>query len=709
MTKNIPQKEKQSQLDISKKYLKKEPFKKIRKRSGEEVGFEPEKITIAIGKAGEATGEFGQAIAKKLTDKVTYYLYKRFDKKNVPQVEQIQDAVEHVLLESVFEETAKAYIIYSRQHAEMRDIKPLLDSDALVEDYLSKGDWRIKENSNMNFSLQGMHVFVSERVIQRYWLSKVYTERVKKAQEGGDLHIHDLGYLSTYCCGWDLKDLLSQGITGVLGKVESAPPKHFRTALGQLVNFLFTTQQESAGAQAVSSFDTLLAPFIRYDKLDYKKVKQAMQEFIYNMNVPTRVGFQTPFTNITLDLVPTGSIAKEHVIVGGEAKKEKYKDFQKEMNMINKAFAEIMSKGDASGRIFTFPIPTYNITKDFDWNNPVIDAVWEMTAKYGIPYFSNFINSDMSPDDARSMCCRLRLDNRELRKRGGGYFGANPLTGSIGVVTINLPRIGYLAKNKKDYYKRLDELMEIAKESLEIKRKLIERMTESGLYPYSKNYLKDIKKRMGAYWKNHFNTIGILGMNESIVNFMQGENIATKKGREFAEEVMNHIRDKMIEFQNETGNMYNLEATPGEGTTRRFANKDKELYPDIVVANEEAVKFGAKPYYTNSSQLPVSHTDDIFEALELQDGLQTKYTGGTVLHLFVGEKIGDANQVKKLVKKIAENYHLPYFTITPTFSVCPKHGYLSGEHKYCPKCDAEIGYNSKEQVSMVELVGAGRK
>lgn len=709
MVKKVSQKEKQSQLDIPKKYLKKEPFTKIRKRSGEMVGFDPEKIILAIGKAGEATTEFGPAIARKLADKVTHYLYKRFDKKNIPQVEQIQDAVEHVLLDSVFEETAKAYIVYRRQHAEMRDIKPLLDSDALVEDYLSRGDWRIKENSNMNFSLQGMHVFVSERVVQRYWLNKIYTDRIKKAQEEGDLHIHDLGYLSTYCCGWDLKDLLVKGISGISGKVESGPAKHLRTALGQLVNFLFTTQQESAGAQAVSSFDTLLAPFVRYDKLEYSGVKQAMQEFIYNMNVPTRVGFQTPFTNITLDLVPNGSLAKEYVIVGGKVQKEQYKDFQKEMNVINRAFAEIMLKGDHRGRIFTFPIPTYNITKDFDWNNPVLDAVWEMTAKYGIPYFSNFVNSDMSPDDARSMCCRLRLDNRELRKRGGGLFGANPLTGSIGVVTINLPRIGYLSKNKKEYFARLDEMLDTAKESLEIKRKLIERMTDIGLYPYSESYLSDIKKRMGSYWKNHFNTIGILGMNESIVNFMDGEDITTDKGKLFAEETMNHIRDKMLKFQEKTGNMYNLEATPGEGTTRRFANKDKEMYPDIVVANEEAVRFGAKPYYTNSSQLPVGHTDDIFEALELQDGLQTKYTGGTVLHLFVGEKIGDANQVKKLVKKISENYHLPYFTITPTFSVCPKHGYLAGEHRYCPKCDDEIGYNVKEQVSMTEIVGAGRK
>ncbi len=700
--------EEQSQLRIGKKYTEKGRFTKIRKRSGEVVKFDPEKIAIAIGKAGGATGEFGQSIAGKLSDKVVQYLYKRFDKANIPQVEQIQDAVEHILLDSIFEETAKAYILYRRQHAEMRDIKPLLDSDALIEDYLSKGDWRIKENSNMNFSLQGMHVFVSERVVQRYWLNKIYTKRIKEAQESGALHIHDLGYLAAYCCGWDLRDLLMKGITGISGKVESGPAKHLRTALGQLVNFLFTTQQEAAGAQAVSSFDTLLAPFIRYDKLSYAGVKQAMQEFIYNMNVPTRVGFQTPFTNITLDLVPSGSIAEEHAIVGGEVKKEKYKDFQKEMDMINKAFAEIMLKGDHKGRIFTFPIPTYNITKDFKWDNPVLRPIWEMTAKYGIPYFSNFINSDMNPDDARSMCCRLRLDNRELRKRGGGLFGANPLTGSIGVVTINLPRIGYLAKDKKDYFKRLDEMMDVAKESLEIKRKLIERMTENGLYPYSKSYLSDIKKRMGSYWKNHFNTIGILGMNESVMNFMKGENITTKEGKKFAIEVMDHMRKRMVEFQNESGNMYNLEATPGEGTTRRFANKDKEDFKDIIVANEEAVKFGAKPYYTNSSQLPVNFTSDIFEALGQQDSLQTKYTGGTVLHLFVGEKIDDPDQVKKLVKKIAENFELPYFTITPTFSVCPKHGYIAGEHKYCPKCDDEIGYKEVTQISMAEYVGAAK-
>ncbi len=697
---------KQEQLRLAKKFLKNKPFTKVEKRSGKVVPFDPQKIAIAIGKAGEATGEFGPKIADKLAEKVVDFLYKRYNNTNIPSVEKIQDAVEHVLMDSVFEETAKAYIVYRRKHAEMRDLKPLLDSDALVDDYLSQADWRIKENSNMNFSLQGMHVFVAERVVQRYWLNKLYNEKIKKAQEEGDLHVHDLGYLSTYCCGWDLKDLLNRGISGVSGKVESAPPKHLRTALGQLVNFLFTTQQESAGAQAVSSFDTLLAPFVRYDHLDYKKAKQCMQEFIYNMNVPTRVGFQTPFTNITLDLTANGPLAEEYVVVGGKIQKEKYKDFQKEMDLINKAFAEVMVAGDAKGRIFTFPIPTYNITKNFDWDNPVLKPIWEMTAKYGIPYFSNFINSDMDPADARSMCCRLRLDNRELRSRGGGLFGANPLTGSIGVVTINLPRIGYLSNTKKQYFDRLNEMLEIAKDSLEIKRRVIERMTDLGLYPYSENYLSDIKARMGSHWKNHFNTIGILGMNESIANFMKGENVATKKGHAFAVEVIDYIRSRIVEFQKETGNMYNLEATPGEGTTRRFANKDKEKYPDIIVANNEAVKFGAKPYYTNSSQLPVNFSEDIFEALDLQDDLQTKYTGGTVVHLYIGEKIDNPDQVKRLVKKISENYKLPYFTISPTFSICPKHGYLAGEHRYCPKCDQEIGY--VEQTSMAEMATSGR-
>ncbi|MFO7807410.1 MAG: ribonucleoside triphosphate reductase, partial [Candidatus Moraniibacteriota bacterium] len=463
------------------------------------------------------------------------------------------------------------------------------------------------------------------------------------------------------------------------------PPKHFRPALGQLVNFFYTTQGETAGAQAVSNFDTLLAPFVKYDNLDYKGVKQAMQEFIFNLNVPTRVGFQTPFTNITLDLESPKMFKEQNVIVGGQPQKETYGDFQEEMDMINKAFAEVMSEGDATGRVFTFPIPTYNITKDFNWENKNLDKVWEMTAKYGIPYFANFVNSDMDPEDARSMCCRLRLDNRELHKRMGGLFGAAPLTGSIGVVTINLPRIGYLAKDRKDFFRRLDKLMDTAKESLEIKRKTIEKFTQSGLYPYAKFYLKNIYKRRGAYWSNHFSTIGIIGMNEALMNLEEKE-ITSKEGVGLAEEILVHMRERMVEYQGETGHLYNLEATPAEGTSYRLAIKDQKKFPKMIFANYASEVESSQPYYTNSSQLPVGHTEDPFEALELQDGLQNKYTGGTVFHTFLGERINDINTAKSLVKKIAGNYKLPYFTLSPTFSICPVHGYLEGEHYKCPKC-----------------------
>jgi ribonucleoside-triphosphate reductase (formate) len=486
-----------------------------------------------------------------------------------------------------------------------------------------------------------------------------------------------------------LKDLLVVGFTGVLGKVQSKPAKHLRTALGQVVNFFYTLQGETAGAQAFSNFDSLLAPFIRYDKLDYTQVKQSMQEFVFNLAVPTRVGFQTPFTNITMDLKVPSYMADEPVIIGGVPQKETYKEFQIEMDMINKAFAETMLEGDAAGRIFTFPIPTYNITKDFDWENPNHNLIWEMTAKYGTPYFSNFVNSDMKPEDARSMCCRLRLDQTELRKRGGGLFGANPQTGSIGVVTINMPRLGFTSIDENDFMRKLEYLMELAKESLEIKRKSIEQLTEAGLYPYSKFYLRHVKERFNLYWKNHFATIGLLGMNEAILNFMPGESIVTPKGKEFAERVLDFMRSKLEEYQKETGNIYNLEATPGEGTTYRFARVDKNRFGRILVANEESVKLGAKPYYTNSTQLPVKYTPDIFEALSLQDALQCKYTGGTVFHGFIGEKISP-EMVKELVRKISAKYHLPYFTITPTFSICPIHGYLAGEHEFCPKCDEEL-------------------
>jgi ribonucleoside-triphosphate reductase len=731
----------------------------------------------------------------------------------------------------------------------------------------------------MSYSVQGLNNYIASSVSARYWLNKLYPKNIREAHVNGDLHIHDLGLLAPYCCGWDLKDLLIKGFGGVSDKVQSKAPKHFRSALGQVINFFYTMQGEAAGAQAFANFDTYLAPFIRYDNLNHKQVKQALQEFMFNINVPTRVGFQTPFTNITLDVTPSKMIGEENIILGGEIKKEKYKDFQKEMDMFNKAFAEVMLEGDSTGRVFSFPIPTYNIDKNFDYNRESLKPMWEMTSKYGIPYFSNFVNSDMDRDDARSMClfpeedilirqannvqkitigelfnkskgkqiddewftikspiealslnsesgklewtrikkmlrvierslinirtkdgktmrvssnhlvavytkdgiitkkakeidendfllvrkdetndlqnnqkiifdesaewlknadfvvvkvaeiisteldydqeffdieleknhyfvhsqgnithncCRLRLDNRELRKRGGGLFGANPLTGSIGVVTLNLARVGYLAKTKKEFKDKVLELMEMAKDSLEQKRKVIEELSELGLYPYSTYYLADIKKRFNSYWQNHFSTIGVNGMNEALLNFM-GKNIASAKGQAFAKEIIDLMREKLMDYQNDTNNLYNLEASPAEGATYRFAKKDKELYPEIICANQEAYEDGREPYYTNSTQLPVDFTDDIFTALEKQEELQSKYTGGTVLHGFLGEKIDDIEQTKTLVKTIVDNYKLPYFTITPTFSICPKHGYLKGEHKYCPKCDKEIGYNEKEE------------
>ncbi len=670
----------------------------IRKRSGEIVDFNQEKITKAIFNATEAIGKPDREIARKLSEQAIEMLAEKFHSRSIPAVEEIQDLVEEVLIGNKQIKAAKSYILYRDQRARLREMASMINSDELMEGYLNKSDWRIKENSNMSFSLQGLNNHISSAISSNYWLNKVYTSNIREAHKNGDIHIHDLQLLAAYCAGWDLKDLLIQGFGGVVGKVESRPPKHLRTALGQIINFFYTLQGEVAGAEAFSNFDTYLAPFVRHDNLNYKEVEQALQEFLFNINVPTRVGFQTPFTNITMDLVPGKTVGEENVIIGGEIQKEKYKDFQEEMDTINLAFAELMMEGDAKGRVFTFPIPTYNITTDFDWDSPVAAKVFEMTAKYGIPYFSNFINSDMSPDDARSMCCRLRLDNRELKKRGGGLFAANPMTGSAGVVTINLPRTGYLSKTKKEFFERLDSLMQVAYESLEVKRKILEDLTDKGLYPYARHYLTDIKTRFGAYWKNHFSTIGLVGMNEAMLNFEPvGQNIATPAGKEFALEVMDYMRDKVLEFQGRSNSLYNLEATPAEGATRRLASLDKEKYPDIIVANEEAAKNGqASPYYTNSSQLPVGLTDDLFEALDLQDDIQIKYTGGTVFHSFVGEAMPSSDSVKKLVQTISNKYRLPYFTITPTFSICPKHGYIPGEHFFCPKCDEEIGYISKE-------------
>lgn len=669
-------------------------LKTIIKRTGERKAFEKSKITKALTKAGLATKEFDENEAVILTEKVVSFLETKAED-GVILIEQVQDEVEHVLMTSRFKVTAKAYILYREQHAEMRSFATM-SSLGLVDNYLGKLDWQVKENSNMGYSLQGLNNYIFSEVSKTYWLNKIYPQEIRTSYENGDLHIHDLGTLAIYCVGWDLMDLLKEGFRGAPDKVESGAPKHFRTALGQIVNFMYTMQGEAAGAIAFSNFDTLLAPFIRYDKLTQKEVKQAIQEFVFNMNVPTRVGFQTPFSNITLDLNPSVNFKETPVIIGGKEQTEKYGEFQTEMDMLNEAFFEVMAEGDKAGRVFSFPIPTVNITKDFNWANEKLKGLWEITAKYGIPYFSNFVNSSMKPEDTRSMCCRLRLDLEELDRRGGGLFGANALTGSVGVVTINLPRIAYLSKlknkdslekAKSEFYERLDAQMDIAKESLEIKRKLIEKLTEANLYPYTKFYLRNIKAGFGEYWKNHFSTIGLIGMNEVTLNLF-GENLGTEKGRAFGGEVLDHMRLRLINYQQETGNLYNLEATPAEGVTYRFAARDRKMYPDIIVANEAESKKGAQPFYTNSSHLPVNFSNDIVETLDIQDELQTKYTGGTVIHLFLGERVADYRSVPNLVKKICENYKLPYFTITPTFSVCGNHGYVTGEHFACPTCNS---------------------
>ncbi|MCG8643835.1 MAG: ribonucleoside triphosphate reductase [Desulfobacterales bacterium] len=667
-------------------------FDQIKKRDGRVLEFDPSKITNAIEKAGEATGEFNGREAKKMTMKVVT-LARDMRLGPVPEVEEVQDIVERVLLDSPYYKTAKAYIIYREQHNQIRKIA-IDENVGLMESYISRMDWKVKENSNMSYSLQGLNNYISSGITAEYWLNKIYPPEIRDAHYNGDLHIHDLSLLSVYCVGWDLQDLLVEGFKGVAGKVESSPPKHFRSALGQIVNFFYTLQGEAAGAQAMSNFDTLLAPFIWADDLSYKQVKQALQEFVFNINIPTRVGFQTPFTNITMDLVVPSTLKDQPVIIGGEYREQTYDGFQREMDMLNAAFAEVMMEGDAKGRVFTFPIPTYNITADFDWSNPNLENVWKMTGKYGIPYFSNFVNSDMDPEDARSMCCRLRLDNRELRKRGGGLFGANPLTGSIGVVTLNLPRIGYLAKDEADFLARLDELADLAADSLSIKRKILEKFTDGDLYPYSKFYLRKIKENTGVYWRNHFSTIGILGMNEACINFM-GEGIHTKDGQAFAVRVMDHIRSKIEKLQEKNDEIFNLEATPAEGTTYRFASKDKARFTDIICANEDEYRQGSDPFYTNSTHLPVNYTDDVFEALELQDPLQTKYTGGTVQHLFLGEEVTDTQVVKNMVSKVSNTFRLPYFTLTPTFSVCPSHGYLSGEHETCEICESDTEVYSR--------------
>jgi ribonucleoside-triphosphate reductase (formate) len=650
----------------------------IRKRDGRIVPFIPEKITGAIYKAAQAVGGSDRSTAQAISDSIIGILTIIYKDGRIPTVENVQDLVEKMLIERGHAKVAKAYILYRDQHRKIREGKSLLTEGLeLIESYLDRSDWRVNENSNMSYSLQGLNNHIATAITAKYWLERIYPPEIRNSHVNCDFHVHDLGLLSAYCVGWDLRDLLVRGFGGVAGKVESRPAKHFRSALGHVVNFFYTLQGESAGAQAFANFDTYLAPFIWYDRLSYPEVKQCLQEFIFNMNIPTRVGFQTPFTNVTLDLTVPSNIAGEHVIIGGEVRDKTYSEFQDEMDMFNIAFAEAMSEGDAKNRIFTFPIPTYNISKEFDWENEKLDPMWEMTAKYGIPYFANFVNSDMDPEDARSMCYRLRLDNRELRKRGGGLFGANPLTGSIGVVTINLPRVAHLSENEDMFFEKLERLMVLAKNSLEIKRKALENFTENDLYPYTKHYLSAIFERSKKYWINHFSTIGLIGMNETCMNMLDAD-IASVEGKEFALRVLDFMRERIMGFQEETGNFYNLEATPAEGVSYRFALHDRKNYPDIRTSG------GKEPYYTNSVHLPVGHTDDLFDVLDHQDELQTRFTGGTVVHLFLGEKINDIGSVKHLVKKIAENYSLPYFTITPTFSVCPVHGYISGAHKFCP-------------------------
>lgn len=654
---------------------------KVVKRDGTVVLFDRKRIENAIYAAARAVGSGeGRQWAETLSWAVTGLLEERFGRNgHIPHVEEIQDVVEEVLIKSGNPRVAKAYIIYRQKRAEAREARRImLDAEKLVDDYLRRADWRVSENSNMNYSLQGLNFYLASSIAARYWLQKIYPPEVQSAHVNGDVHIHDLGMLSVYCCGWDLLDLLIQGFGGVPAKIESKPPRHLRTALGQLVNFFYTLQGEAAGAVAVSNFDTLLAPFIRYDGLDYPQIKQAMQEFVFNINVPTRVGFQTPFTNITMDLTPPSTLKDLPVIIGGEPQEATYGEFQREMDLLNRAFAEVMLEGDAKGRVFTFPIPTYNVTADFNWDNPNLEPIWAMTARYGIPYWANFINSDMRPEDARSMCCRLRLDTRELHKRVGGLFAAAPLTGSVGVVTINLPRLGYLSRDEREFRHRLERLMEIGRTSLEIKRKMLEQLTEQGLYPYSRHYLRGVKQRTGHYWTHHFSTIGLIGMHEACLNLL-GMGIDHPDGKAFAIRTLKFMREVLARFQEETDHLYNLEATPAEGASFRLAKADKERFSDIITSGTDAA-----PYYTNSTHLPVSFTDDLFEVLEHQDDLQTLYTGGTVVHIFLGEQLDDWRQARRLVRVVAENFHLPYFTLTPTFSICPVHGYIPGEHPFCP-------------------------
>jgi len=662
-------------------------MKYVRKRDGKLEAWDYNRISEAVWKASQAVGNDSKTFAYQIGNQVIKEIESKFGSDGVPTVEEIQDQVERVLIRRNLTRMAKAYILYRHQHEGLRELATSLTGIDLMDNYLSKSDWKVNENSNMAFSLQGLNNYISTEITKNYWLNKIYPPNIREAHHSGDFHIHNLNLLAVYCVGWDLYDLLKVGFRGAPGKIECRPPKHFRSALGQIVNFFYTLQGEAAGAQAFSNLDTLLSPFIRYDNLNYDEVKQCLQEFMFNTNVPTRVGFQTPFTNCTLDLIVPSYYNNFNVLANGKQNGDLYSDFQDEIDIFNKALLEIYGEGDASGRVFTFPIPTYNITKDFKWDNPNLDGLWYITAKYGIPYFANFVNSEMKVEDSYSICCRLRLDLSKLDHKGGGYFGASGKTGSIGVVTINMPRLGYISKDKDEFLENLDSLMDLSKDSLELKRKMLERFTENNLYPYTKFYLRDIKNRFGKYWKNHFSTIGLVGMNEACLNLIR-EEIATKSGIKLTLDTLDFMRDKLIEFQMETGNSYNLEATPAESTSYDLAKLDKAKYKKIICANEDYYRNNnAEPFYTNSSQLPVNFTDSLLHALDLQDEIQTKYTGGTVMHLFLGEKVDNYEAVKHLIKYICNKYKLSYLTLTPTFSICTTHGYINGEQPKCPSCN----------------------
>ena len=648
----------------------------ILKRDGRVVAFDREKIAQAMAAAGQSTGELDLAGAQALTDGVIAALAEN----PCPGVETIQNRVEEALVQAGHWRTARAYIVHREQHARLRSLRhTLVDVESAMEEYLDQRDWRVNANANQGYSLGGLILNVAGKVTANYWLSNVFAPEAGRAHREGDIHIHDLDMLSGYCAGWSLRQLLTEGFNGIPGKVEATPPRHMSAAIGQIVNFLGTLQNEWAGAQAFSSFDTYMAPFIRRDAMTYAEVKQSMQELIYNLNVPSRWGPQTPFTNLTFDWTCPPDLKDQIPYIGGEEMPFSYGELQTEMDMINRTYIEVMMAGDAKGRVFTFPIPTYNITPDFDWDHPNTERLFEMTARYGLPYFQNFLNSDLEPHMVRSMCCRLQLDLRELLKRGNGLFGSAEQTGSVGVVTVNCARLGYTCRgDEEELMRRLDHLLELGRDVLETKRKVVQRYIDQGLYPYTRRYLGTLR--------NHFSTLGVNGINEMIRNFTDdAEDITTAAGHALAVRLLDRVRVRMTEFQEQTGHLYNLEATPAEGTTYRFAREDRKRYPAILQAGSDA-----QPYYTNSSQLPVGHTDDPFHALELQETLQGKYTGGTVLHLYMNEAVSSAGACKQLVRRALSNFRLPYITVTPTFSICPNHGYLAGHHEFCPKCDAEL-------------------